>query len=295
MTWIAVGAAVVGGATSIYSANKASKDAKKAAVATQTNPYDVNSPFGSVSFEGGQVNANPSPNPFQNFFGSLGLSSLANAGAANSMPFNGANGQLIQQMQAANAASQPGSNEFQDVLAKLRAVSAPQDQRDDVSLDNQLFSRGMLGTSGGAERFRALKEAQMGADNQRQLTAQGIASTNANQRFANALTTVNQGMSNQQQQFNIGANSNTQQQNLFSQLLQQGGLGIAAGGGQAPGAAVYAAQQGSNVPLAVSQIASNPAFSQALQSIFNRPPPAGSTGYNGTQAPPSYSDPNQQG
>lgn len=269
MTWVAVGTAAVGGIASIYSANKASKDAKKAAASTKPSPYGISTPFGNVSFQNGMGTANPAPNPFVDIFSQLGTASLYNAGTANGMPYQGANPQLIQAMQEAQAASAPGSNEFQDVLGKMRAIAAPEENRQNLALDDEQFARGTLGTTGGAERFRALKEAQGQMDLQRQLSAQGIASENANNRFQRALTTVNQGMSNQQQQFNIGSSANANIQNIWSQLLQQLGVGISAGGGTAPGAAVYAAQQAGNVPLAVSQIATNPAFQNALSSVFS--------------------------
>lgn len=273
---IPLAVAAVGAAGSIYSANKASKDAKKAAQATAVNPQDVYSPFGSIEFNNGQVNATPGQNPFTDLFSQIGTSSLYNAGFANSLPYNGANPALIQAAQEAAQASAPGSNEFNDILTKMRAVAAPEENRQRIGLDNQLFARGMLGSTGGAERFRALTEAQNQADLQRQLAAQGVATENANSRFNRALTTVNQGMSNQQQQFNIGSAANSNIQNIFAQLLQQGGLGISAGGGQAPGAAIYAAQQAGNVPLAISQIATNPAFGNVLSSIFNRQTPGSS-------------------
>jgi hypothetical protein len=285
MPW-AVAAAAVAAGGSAYAANKQSKAAKDAAKATAVNPIDINSPFGTTTFENGQANAYEAPNPFSNLFGSLGIAGLSNAGVANSMPFNGANGQLIDEYNAANAAAQPGSNEFNDVLTKLRAVSAPEEQRQNVALDNQQFSRGMLGTTGGAERFRALKESQAQADLQRQLQAQGITTQNANDRFNRALTTVNQGMSNQQQQFNIGTASSGNQMNMWQQLLNQMGVGIAAGGGQAPGAAMYAAQQASNVPLAVSQGLNGVANAWMNRAPTPTPTPS-PTAYGGY---PSYQD-----
>jgi hypothetical protein len=285
MPW-AVAAAAVAAGGSYVAASKSAKGAKDAAKASAPNPMDVTSPYGTTTFENGQANAYAAPNPFSNLYGSLGLASLSNAGAANGMPYNGANQSVIDEMNAASAASQPGSNEFNDVLAKLRAVSAPEEQRQNVSLDNQQFARGQMGTTGGAERFRALKEAQANADLQRQLQAQGITTQNANDRFSRALTTVNQGMSNQQQQFNIGSASGGNQMNMWQALLNQMGVGIAAGGGQSPGAAMYAAQQSGNVPLAIAQGANG------LASAWNnrtQPPPAAPppTTYGGY---PSYTD-----
>lgn len=291
MSWVTIAVGVIGAGASAYGAKKQGDAAKKAAAATQVRPIGIESPFGVTSFQNGQGQAYAAPNPFMNLFGNLGISSLANAGAANSMPYNGANPALVTELQAAAEASQPGSNEFADVLAKLRNVAAPEEQRQNVALDDQLFARGQLGTTGGAERFRALKEAQLAADNQRQLAAQGIATDNANNRFQRALTTVNQGMSNQQQQFNIGSSANANQQNMWQALLQQMGVGVSAGGGQAPGAAMFAAQQAGNVPLAIAQTASNPAFANILSSLFNRqsgtPAPVGGTGAGGGVVPSS--------
>lgn len=267
MPW-AVAAAAVAAGGSIYAAKKGSDAAKDAAKATQSNPINVTTPFGYTGFANGEATAHAAPNPFMNMFGGLGLSSLANAGAANSNPYNGANQALINAHADASVAAMPGSPEYNETLSRMRAIAAPEENRQNLRQNNEQFAMGTLGTTGGAERFRALQEAHGDADLKRQLTAQGITTDNAANRFNRALTTVNQGMSNQQQQFNIGSSSNANQLNMWSQLLQQMGVGIAAGGGQAPGAAVYAAQQAGNVPLAIAQAANNPAFTQALQGMF---------------------------
>lgn len=289
MPWSLAAAAVAAGG-SIYAANKSSSAAKDAAASTKISPYSGTTPAGYSGFDPstGTFTAAPAPNPFQNLFGNIGLSSLANAGVSNSLPFNGANPELLQQLFNANDSSQPGSPEFQSVLDKLRAVAAPQEQRDRVSLDTQQFNTGTFGTTGGAERLRALMEAQGQNDLQRQVTAQGFATNNAQQRFQNALTTVNQGMSNQQQQFNIGSAANSANMNSFQQLLQQLGLGVSAGGGVAPNAAMFAAQQAGNVPLAFAQLANSPAFQQGIKGLFSGSAPsqpvdagAWSAGYNG--------------
>jgi hypothetical protein len=80
-------------------------------------------------------------------------------------------------------------------------------------------------------------------------------------------------MSNQQQQFNIGSASGGNQMNMWNQLLQQMGVGISAGGGQAPGAAMYAAQQSGNVPLAIAQGANSIAGAFANRPQAQQPAP----------------------
>lgn len=282
MPW-AVAAAAVAAGGSIYAANKNSSAAKDAAQSTKPSPYSGTTPAGYSGFDPstGTFTAAPAPNPFQNLFSNIGLSSLANSGVASSMPFNGANPELMQQLFNADQSSQPGNPEFQAVLDKMRGVAAPQEQRDRVALDTQQFNTGTFGTTGGADRLRALYEAQGQNDLQRQLSAQGITTQNAQQRFQNALTTVNQGMSSQQQQFNIGSAANSANQNSFQQLLQQLGLGVSAGGGVAPNAAIFAGQQAGNVPLAFSQLANSPAFAAGMQKMFGS-----NTGAAGTPVSP---------
>lgn len=330
MSWIAVGAAAIGTVGSIYSANKQSKAAKDAAKSTQVNPYtSVESPFGTTMFDPQSRTSyiQAADNPFMNLFGGLGLSSLANAGAASSMPFNGANQQLIDAYTGnvglgeqdrlglfgaagtsnnagagyansmfdaaamANNSLGPSSDAARNYYEQLRGLAAPEENRQRVNLDNKLFATGQYGSTGGAERLRALYEAQAQADNQRRFDAIGMSNQDAqtkfgnfsnalnfgqgvnnqnfsnllqsfgfsqgvnNQRFNNALTTVNQGISKQQQDFNMGSAANSNIQNMFAQLLNQAGLNVGAGGGVAPGAATYAASQAGNTGLAVAQAA----------------------------------------
>lgn len=309
MSWIALGTAAVGAAGSIYSANKQAKGAKDAAQSTIPRPYaGVSSPFGYSGFDPTtrQVDLQAAPNPFMNLFGSLGLSSLANAGAANSSPFNGANpelvgaygdansgmdssfGGLFNAMQTANSSYGPSSQSAQDYFTQMQQLSAPEENRQRVGLDDQLFARGQLGSTGGAERYRALMEAQGQNANQRRYDAIGMSNNDANsrfantaltanfgqqtanQRFANALSTVNQGINSQQQQFNMGTTANNSVQNMFQQLLNQAGINVSAGGGVAPQAAAYQASQAGNVGNAVAQIANSQGAQNGLAALFNR-------------------------
>lgn len=262
-----------------------------------------------------QLTLDTGNNPFAGLLGQLGTASLYNAGSANSSPYLGANQNLIDTMGgvnsdleaarlSANADGRPDSAEAQTVLNQFRAVAAPQEQRDRVALDNADFGRGMLGSTGGAERLRALTEAQGQNDLGRQVAATQFAQANADQRFnrANitasgrfdrALGTVNQGMANQAQQFGIGTSSLNSMQGIFQQLLSQAGLGVAAGGGQAPSAAINAANQAGAVPAALGD-----AFGQVAGAYFNRPqqaaaaPSGGGYDYGGygvlAAPPPSY-------
>ena len=112
-----------------------------------------------------------------------------------------------------------------------------------LGLDDQLFARGQLGTSGGAERFRALQESLNMADLQRQMAAIGMGQNNANTRFGNAMGAVGQGMGAQNQAFNMGMGAFGGLQGLFGNLMQQGQLGVGAGSGTPAGIAQWAAQQ----------------------------------------------------
>lgn len=262
-----IGAAIGGGVASLASAKKGSKAAKAAAEATRVQPFNTSSSMGNVSFDGKNLRLDDANNPFAQIFQQLGLSNLANAGAANSAEFNGANPEIIQALKDANAAYAPDSAESQQILGQLRSIAAPNEQRMRVSQDNEQFSRGTLGTTGGAERFRALNESLLDADRKRQLDATGIATTNANQRFSNAMNTVNQGINRQQNQFNMGTASSQGIQQIFQQLLNQGGLGVSTAGGQNPAAAINAASHAGDSNLAIAQTVNGLPWEEILKKL----------------------------
>jgi len=222
----AITSAVVGAGAAVYSARKGAKAAKGAAKSTKPTPYGVTGPAGSMTVgKDGTLSLSQANNPFSGMFNTLGLGSLANAGAMSPEVMNAYQGLFGR-----------GLNEtVSDQYSRLSRLAAPQERRDQQDLDNQLFARGMLGTTGGAERFRALMESQGQADLARQTQAWDLGQQVANQRFGAA-------MGNQLQQFNMGMGAFGGSNNLFQQLMQQAGLGVGAGGGVAPGAAMMAAE-----------------------------------------------------
>lgn len=261
------------GAYNAYQGAQTTKNAAQtAAQSTVISPYSSSSPFGSAVFNpASRTISFNATSPFGTLFNQLGLASLANAGVANSMPFNGANPELLAALGQANDAANPNSDIATNFLSQLRAVAAPQEQRNAIALDNQQFARGTLGTTGGAQRYQAMLEANNQADLQRQLAATQYATQIGNDRFSRALQTVNQGMQGQAQQYSIGAGSFGGIQQLLQSLFSQAQLGIGSGGGVAPAAAINAADQAGAPNAAVGQFLSSPAFRNILGQVTPAP------------------------
>lgn len=121
-----------------------------------------------------------------------------------------------------------------DQLARSRALARPGEERAVNAKFQNLFSRGQLGTTGGAQQVGALAQAQEGADIQRQFGADQFANMlgQQNRQFGMGLFGQGFGARAQDQAFNLGAGQ------LFSQQ-GQGLLGFGAGQAQAGlGAAV---------------------------------------------------------
>lgn len=224
-----------------------SKGAKSAAKQATPRPYSTFGPAGgfSVDPKTRQIELSMAANPFASMFNALGASSFANAAVAPGQFLHGANSEVANAYRGTFGQGLTG--EIQGQLDLLRQAAAPQENRDRLALDDQLFSRGMLGTTGGAERFRALMESQGQNDLQRQLAAVGLGQTNALNRLQGAMGATQQGMAGQQQAFNIGQGAFGGMQGLFQNLINQGQLGLGAASGTPPGIAQWAAQQ-SQVP-----------------------------------------------
>ncbi len=236
MSWGAVVGAGVGLVGSAISGNKA----KKAAKSTKPTPYAVSGPAGQMGVHKGQLSLEQGNNPFAQVFRNLGLNQLRGVGQMPDQFLYGADPELAKAYEG--LFGQGLTDRIQGQYDLLSQIAAPGERRDSQALDDLMFSRGMSGTTGGAERFRALEEAQSMADLQRQAQAVGLGRQEALDRFTGAQGAIGQGMGSQLQQFNIGQGAFGGSQQLLQNLFQQAGLGIAAGGGQAPGAAVYAAQ-----------------------------------------------------
>lgn len=231
---------ILKGAGSIFGALSESDAAKRAAKAGTPTPFGVQGPAGSFSVQNGQLNLAAADNPFARLFNAIGGSSLANAATAPGSFLFGADPQIAEAYKG--LFGQGLTDRISGQLDLLREAAAPEENRQRLSLDNQLFARGQLGTTGGAERFRALTEAQNQADRQRQLAAIGLGRTEALDRFQGALQGVQQGMAGQNQAFNIGAGSFNGLQGLFQNLLNQGQLGLGAAAGVPPQLAAMQAQ-----------------------------------------------------
>lgn len=240
MTWggIAAGAgAVIGGVMSSNSAKKAAKSATPV-------PYSVSGPAGNVNVDrhNQQISMQLDPNnPFAALFQSLGLGALGRAGNMQDQFLNGANPEVANAYRG--MFGQGLTSEIQNQLGLLRSAAAPEENRQRLGLDDTLFGRGMLGTSGGAERYRAQEEAFGQADLERQLAAVGLGQTNASNRFQAALGATGQGMNAQNQQFQMGQGAFGGLNQLFQQLIQQANVGTGAASGTPQGIAQYAAQQ----------------------------------------------------
>jgi hypothetical protein len=229
---VSIGGALIGA--------KGSKDAAKtAAQATATNPYSGTSSYGTTAFNTGTrtFDINQAANPFAQLATVGGLGSLANAYTAPGSAYYGAPPELIAALQGTNDTS----GAMAARLAQLRSMASPENNAAAVSLKDKLFSLGQLGSTSGAAGQEAMLRAQNQQDLGFQQTAQDYANAQAQQRFQNALTAVNAGSTLAGNQFQQGVSSQGILANQFQQLLQQAGLGVSAGGGQAPAAAMAAA------------------------------------------------------
>jgi len=147
MGWVNVGAAAV----SLYSANKKAKDQKKAAdraegasdeAYARSLPWDVEGSFGKATFdeEGRALNLSLSK-PWQSEY------DIAMADPERQRAF-------ISKMEGDPMAA---GKSFYDMQ---KAIYAPEQERQRLSLESRLLAQGMLGSSGGAGRMEALRKAQ---------------------------------------------------------------------------------------------------------------------------------------
>lgn len=240
MTWGAIASAAVSAGVGIYNANKQAKATKQAAAATAPNPYGVMTPFGTMSNDNGVLSYQMAQNPFMGLLSSVGTASLANAGTAPGSFLYGADPELAAAYKGLSGPElEAAGNERYSLLTQL---AQPEQQRSKNALQDSLFAQGRLGTTGGGIQQEAFQNAANMADLQRQLAGQDWAQQQASNRFSAALNAVGSGQRGQEQQWNMGTGAITSQGNIFGQLLQAGSQGIGAGGGQAPGAAMMAAQ-----------------------------------------------------
>lgn len=257
---IAAGASIIG-------AKKQASATKSAAEATATHPFSGSSAYGTTNFNQGtrQLDINQANNPFASLFTVGGLSSLANAASAPGSPFYGAPPELI----AALGGASNSDAEAQNRLDLLRSQAAPENNAAALSLKDKLFSLGQLGSTSGAAGQEALLRATNAQDLGFQTTAADWANQRAQQRFQNALTTIQTGGNLASNQFNQGVTANNSLGDMFQRLLSQAGLGISAGGGQAPAAAMAAAGASTAPFQAITNVAV-PALGSLATGLGNK-------------------------
>lgn len=288
--------AVVSGVGGLISSRKQKKAAQQAAQMAQFNPFNVMGGLGSATFNGDSLQLRDSGmgSDFRNLFGGMGQGLLANSMlgqgaqlqnfAGGMMPglFGGAMDASMQLPTDAvnnfsNFANQQqnflggmGQQALQntdfsslaaDQLSRMRAQARPQEDRAVNSKFQNLFNRGQLGTTGGAQQLGELALAQEQADISRSLNAdqfanmlgqqnrqfgmgalgaagqfgrQGMAAqmglsdvvnSRAQQRMANAASLFGLGGQARQQDFGMGMQSFGGIMGLDNNLRQMGALG----------------------------------------------------------------------
>lgn len=240
----------------------------KAAKQATPTPFNIFGPAGGMRVDPrtNTLQLGMADNPFASMFSALGASSLANAATAPGSPMFGADPEIRAAYEG--LFGQGLTDRAQEQLGILRQAAAPDERRAELSLDNQLFARGQLGTTGGTERFGKLQEVLQQADLQRQLQSLGLARQEGLDRFSGAVQGVGQGMAGQLQNFNIGQGAFGGLQQLIQNLFQQSGLGIGASTGVPPQLAAMQAQAAGVPWQAGANFLQNSGAFDALNRLF---------------------------
>lgn len=279
-----VGSAIGGSLGGIVDGKKGAKqdNATAAAAANAATPvgYSTFGPLGSVQVNPTtkQATITQADNPWARVLQGLGMSQFANAATAPGSAYYGARPEIVQAAQGLTPEAMAGN--FGSELARLRAIAAPEDRRQFQGLENALFARGQMGTSGGGERYRAFYEAQNQADLQRQGAAQDFARTRALDRFNTATQAVGAGQSAAMDQFNQGTNAFGGFQNILAQLIGQGQLGASLASATPGNVATF--QAGTAMANSPARILEASGVFDTLGSLFAG---KGSSGSAGTAAP----------
>lgn len=240
----------------IYGANQA-KDATQQAVQQATpTPYSTSSMYGTTNVDPRtrQVQMSMAQNPFAQMFNVGGTQALGNAYSAPGSAYYGAAPEIVS---AANGVMDTGA-EAQGRYDLLNQLAQPESNRMFQRLENNLFARGQMGTTGGGEQYRGYYEAQNQADLQRQLASQDWAQQRALSRFSTAQQAVGTGMNSQVQNFNIGNQSQQGLGSMFQNLINQAQIGIGSGSGT-PGNVALANANAQTGPLQAGMAAANEA------------------------------------
>lgn len=284
---------------SLIGANQQKKAVQGAAQAATPLPYSTSGAFGTTSVDPKtrQINLSGSVNPFSQLFNVGGLQSLAGAYSAPGAAYWGAAPEVAAAAAGMGSAAQDA--EAQNRYGLLTQYAQPEANRMFQRLENNLFARGQMGTTGGGEHYRGFYEAQAQADLQRQMAAQDWAQSRGLNRFNAALGAVGSGQAGQMNQFNIGTGSYGGIQQAFQQLLQQGQLGVGAASGTPASVALANAQaQGTPWLAGMTGLKESGAFDALGRWIGSK---VGTWGSAPATAPPSgqpafgYVDPSMTG
>lgn len=163
---------IIGGGINYFAGQNANQGNQSAANTyynrAQYQPYNINTAFGTSLFNGNNAAASLSPtyqaqaDQWRNF--GNGLFTQMGDGSLDTLR--------------------------DDQLALLRQLSQPYEDRQRAQLDQNLFNRGQLGSTGGALQSRALTESQGTADLQRQLQSIGLAQNERQSLFDMANTSL---------------------------------------------------------------------------------------------------------
>lgn len=224
-----VGAAVGTAVGGFVGADKQKKAMQQAGRAATPTPWSTFGPLGNVISQNGSLSFQMADNPFFPMFQNIGMANLANALTAPGSPYYGAAPEIAAAAAGMDPEAMQGAAQSRYNL--LTQLAQPQENRAFQALEDRLFARGQMGTSGGGEQYRAFEEARQQADLSRQLAGQDWARTTALDRFNTALGAVGSGQAGQLQQWNIGTGGFNNLQNAMMNLLQQGNVGVSAGAG----------------------------------------------------------------
>jgi hypothetical protein len=279
--------------TSLVGANQQKKATQQAVQQSTPIPYSSTSQFGTTAFDPKtrQLTLSGAQNPFNQLFNIGGQQQLAGAYSAPGAAYYGAAPEV------ARAAAEMGMDgqaaEAANRYRLLTEYAKPEENRMFQRLENNLFARGQMGTSGGGEQYRGFYEAQQASDLQRQLAAQDWAQSRGLSRFNTALGAVGSGQAGQMNQFNIGTGSYGGLQQAFQQLLAQGQLGVGAASGTPGGVALANAQaQGTPWLAAAEGLKQSGAFDALGRWIGSKIP---GTGTAEPQPRFGYVDPSMTG
>ena len=221
---------LLGGALDIYGAQQANKAvqgaATQAAQAGQYRPQNIFSPFGNVLSSGGTTSFQAPSDPYSV------LPPEMRAASGEFADVLGGQGDVFNQLGAGFLGSlgsfdpRQAAQEQYDIMSE---ISRPWETRASNRLQDQLFRRGQLGTTGGGIQQEAFLNSQRDADLRRQLAARDYAGSEQN-RLANLGTGfANVGAERFGERFGMTGDLLSASQSMFQPLQGLGNLALGYG------------------------------------------------------------------